>query len=76
MTYVVNQACIKFKYMDEAILPDTEPGMEEYLELNKKYSEIWPNITMKKDSPVDADEFKDKKNKLQEYFSEKPGTGD
>ena len=27
----------------EAILPDTEPGMEGYLELNKKYSEIWPN---------------------------------
>ncbi|MDC3084916.1 ferredoxin family protein [Gammaproteobacteria bacterium] len=112
MTYVVNQACIKCKYMDcvevcpvdcfyegenmlvihpdecidcgvcepecpaEAILPDTEPGMEEYLELNKKYSEIWPNITMKKDSPSDADEFKDKKNKLQEYFSGKPGTGD
>ena len=57
----------------EAILPDTEPGMEEYLELNKKYSEIWPNITMKKDSPVDADEFKDKKINY-EYFSEKPGT--
>ncbi len=112
MTYVVNQACIKCKYMDcvevcpvdcfyegenmlvihpdecidcgvcepecpaEAILPDTEPGMEEYLELNKKYSEIWPNITMKKDPPSDADEFKDKKNKLEEHFSEKPGTGD
>ena len=60
----------------EAILPDTEPGMEEYLELNKRYSEIWPNITMKKDSPDDADEFKGKKNKLKEYFSEKPGTGD
>ena len=60
----------------EAILPDTEPGMEEYLELNKKFSEIWPNITMKKDPPSDADEFKDKKNKLEEHFSEKPGTGD
>ena len=60
----------------EAILPDTEPGMEEYLELNKKYSEIWPNITMKKDAPDDADEFKGKNNKLKDYFSEKPGTGD
>ena len=112
MTYLVNDKCIKCKYMDcvevcpvdcfyegenmlvihpdecidcgvcepecpaEAILPDTEPGMEEYLELNKKFSEIWPNITMKKDPPSDADEFKDKKNKLEEHFSENPGTGD
>ena len=60
----------------EAILPDTEPGMEEYLELNRKYSAIWPNITMKKEPSSDADNFKDKDNKLNEYFSEKPGTGD
>ena len=111
MTYVVNQACIKCKFMDcvevcpvdcfyegnnmlvinpdecidcgvcepecpaEAILPDTEPGMEKYLELNRKYSEIWPNITIKKDPPSDSDKYKDVEDKL-EFFSEEPGEGD
>ena len=28
--------------------PDTEPGSEKWLEINKKYSEIWPNISEKK----------------------------
>ena len=29
----------------DAIKPDTEPGLEKWLELNRKYSESWPNIT-------------------------------
>src|SRR5579871_6667123 len=29
----------------EAIKPDTESGMDQWLELNRKYSESWPNIT-------------------------------
>jgi ferredoxin len=29
----------------EAILPDTESGLEQWLELNTKYSAEWPNIT-------------------------------
>ena len=32
----------------DAIVADTESGSEKWLELNTKYSEIWPNITMKK----------------------------
>jgi Fe-S-cluster-containing hydrogenase component 2 len=35
----------------EAILPDTESGLEQWLELNTKYSAEWPNITTKKDRP-------------------------
>ena len=78
MTYVVNEACIKCKYMDcvevcpvdcfyegenmlvihpdecidcgvcepecpaEAILPDTTPGAEKWVEMNREYSEQWP----------------------------------
>ena len=33
----------------DAIKPDTEPGLEKWLELNRQYSETWPNITAKKD---------------------------
>ena len=32
----------------DAIKADTEPGSEKWLDVNKKYSEIWPNITEKK----------------------------
>ena len=32
----------------DAIKPDTEKGSEKWLEINQKYSEIWPNISKKK----------------------------
>src|SRR5690606_35247557 len=59
----------------DAIIPDTDARTENYLELNRKYSETWPNITRSKDPLPEAEEFKDKKNKLQEHFSPKPGAG-
>ena len=49
----------------EAIKPDTEPGLEK-----------WPNITAKKPSPPDADQFKDEDGKFDKYFSSNPGSGD
>lgn len=60
----------------EAILPDTEGDIEQWLELNTKYSEEWPNITTKKDSPPDADEFKGQDGKFEKFFSAAPGEGD
>jgi ferredoxin len=60
----------------EAIKPDTEPGLEKWLELNRKYSETWPNITSKKESPPDADKFRDESDKFKKYFTEEPGSGD
>ena len=54
----------------DAIVPDTEDGNEKWLELNEKYSEIWPNITEKKDPPQDNDKFKNEKDKFQKYFNE------
>jgi len=60
----------------EAILPDTEDGLEKWLELNAKFSADWPNITAKKESPADADAFKGKEGKYEEYFSPEPGEGD
>jgi len=57
----------------EAILPDTEKGLEKWLELNRTYStNAWPNITRKGDAPGDADDFKDEKEKFAKYFSDKP----
>jgi ferredoxin len=31
----------------DAIKPDTEPGLENWLSLNAEYAKIWPNITVK-----------------------------
>tara|TARA_B100001996_G_C18168529_1_gene403481 strand:- start:97 stop:345 length:249 start_codon:yes stop_codon:yes gene_type:complete len=45
----------------------------KWLDLNKKYSKLWPNINKKKEPPKDADKYKDEKNKYDKYFSEKPG---
>mgnify|MGYP001186849460 FL=1 len=52
-----------------AIEPDTNEGTEKWLEINKKYSDVWPNITEKKESPY-GDKLKDEKNKFEKYFEE------
>ncbi|MFN7157556.1 MAG: DUF3470 domain-containing protein, partial [Erythrobacter cryptus] len=46
------------------------------LELNTKYSAIWPNITSQKAPPPDADQHKGEKGKFEKYFSPEPGEGD
>ncbi len=60
----------------DAIKPDTEPGLEKWLELNRECAEKWPNITAKKDAPPDAEKYRNEKGKLDKYFSPKPGDGD
>lgn len=59
----------------EAIIPDTEPNLDKWLELNAKHSEEWPNITIKREPPADADEMNGKPGKFK-FFSPKPGQGD
>ena len=109
MTYIVNEACIKCKYMDcvevcpvdcfyegenmlvihpdecidcgvcepecppEAILPDTDPEADAWLELNREYSETWPNITRKGTAPADADAYREVAGKFEKFFSSNPG---
>ena len=111
MTYIVNDQCIKCKYMDcvevcpvdcfyegenmlvihpdecidcgvcepecpaEAILPDTEPGLEKWLEVNREYAEKWPNIVEMGTPPADREDWKGKPNKFEEHFSPNPGAG-
>ena len=54
----------------DAIISDTEEGSERWLEVNKKYSEIWPNISEAKEPLPDHNKFKDEKNKFDKYFEE------
>ena len=60
----------------EAIKPDTEPGLEKWLEVNAEYAKSWPNITQKKDAPADAKDFDGMEGKFEKYFSPNPGSGD
>ena len=39
----------------EAIIPDSDAVADDWLELNKQYSETWPNITRKGEPPEDAE---------------------
>ena len=59
---------------EEAILPDTDPDGERWLELNETYSLQWPNIRQRKDPPEDAADFAGVPNKFEESFDPKPAT--
>lgn len=60
----------------DAILPDSDERAEAWLEINRTYSEQWPNITVKKDALPEAEDMKGKPDKFKTDFSEKPGDGD
>ena len=60
----------------EAIVPDTEPGLAKWLEINREYADQWPNITSKGEDPQGADEHKNEPGKFEKYFNARPGPGD
>jgi len=59
----------------EAILPDTESEAEKWLEMNRDFSEQWPNITRKIEAMPEADAMQAEKGKLDRFFSSEPGEG-
>jgi len=56
----------------EAIVPDSDPNAEAWLELNRTYSAQWPNLTRKGEAPADADEWKGVSGKYDKFFSAEP----
>ena len=59
----------------DAIQPDTREGSEKWVEHNRAYAALWPNIRFGGIAPEDADEWRTVSDKLTQYFSEKPGKG-
>lgn len=55
----------------DAIEPDTKPGADRWVEFNKKYSELWPQITEQKDPLPDHKQHTDEQGKLEKYFKGK-----
>ena len=59
----------------DAIKPDTEPNTAEWVEFNRKYSEMWPVLITKRDPMPDAEAHDGEPGKMEKYFSEAPGEG-
>ena len=59
----------------EAILPDTEPGAEAWVEHNRQFAEVWPNITRMISHPEDAKSYEGMTGKFEKFFSPNPGDG-
>jgi ferredoxin len=53
----------------DAIKPESSK-LIKWLEINKKYSDIWPNITEQKEALKNAEDFEDKEGKYEKYFHE------
>ena len=53
----------------DAILAEDDLSEEQlqFIDLNEKYSREWPTITVKKDAPEDAEQWRGVENKM-EYF--------
>jgi ferredoxin len=56
----------------DAIHPDTESGLERWLELNAEYAKKWPNIVGKGTPPPDAAAWDSVPNKYATQFSGEP----
>ena len=52
----------------DAIKPDTEPDMQQWIALNAEYAKIWPNVSEKKEPPADAKEWDGVADKFQKFF--------
>lgn len=50
-----------------------EPGLEKWLMLNARFAAVWPNISDKKELPVDAEEYEGAEGKFDKLFSESRG---
>ena len=59
----------------DAIRPDTEPNLEDWVEFNRKYAERWPVLATRRDPLPEAEERDGETGKREKYFSEAPGEG-
>ncbi|PIM95237.1 Ferredoxin II [Candidatus Hodgkinia cicadicola] len=54
----------------KAIKFSDEINLERWIEINTKYSKIWPNINKRKQPMNEADKFNGVVNKFEKYFEE------
>lgn len=56
----------------EAIFPESDARAGAWVEQNRTYAGLWPNIAREIDAPADADDWKGKRGKAR-LFSHKAG---
>ncbi len=54
----------------DAIKPDTVPGIEPWLELNRTHATRWPNINEKGNPPADCEDWAALPDKLAHFSAE------
>ena len=54
----------------DAIVSDTEEGAADWIQLNDKYSRVWPNINETKEPLPDANKHENEEDKFDKYFSQ------
>ena len=76
-TYTILIIFAPFECPVDAIKPDTDESAKDWLEINNKYSQLWPNITIRRpeDVPKDNEKWRGVSDKLK-HLSERPGKGD
>ena len=57
----------------DAIISDTEDKDGKWLKINTEFSDVWPNITLKKNPSTDAEKYESVDDKYNKFFSKKPG---
>ncbi|MEP9353899.1 ferredoxin FdxA [Xanthobacter sp. KR7-65] len=58
----------------DAIVRDTAPGAEQWVEFNRKYAALWPRIGSPGEVPEDADDWIGVEGKLDSEFDPSPAT--
>src|SRR5690606_21112907 len=58
----------------EAIHPESDELLK-WVELAREHASSWPNLTIKKAPPEDADSHKGEDGKFEKYFTANPGSG-
>jgi ferredoxin len=56
---------------EEAIIPDSQDDGGKWLDLNTKFSNIWPVITEVKEPMPDYEKHSGEQDKLTKYFKDK-----
>ena len=56
----------------DAISADTDPEAGSWVEMNKKYSQVWPIIYATTEPLPQADDMEGVSNKMDTHFSEQP----
>ena len=59
----------------EAIVSDGTAKAEPWIEVNRRYAALWPNINRKTVSAPDSEQWKGIDGKFERFFSPRPGEG-